>query len=83
MCAFKNDTLLNDANYNVVTIVMKNESVGVDDGFQWISDTHDDVVENFLSVREDVLSKRGFPSFGEDVDSQIAAYIDGLGIFRL
>lgn len=46
---------------------------------QFISDTHDGLVERWLQLRDDILNKRGFPSFGEDLDRQIAVYIDGIG----
>jgi len=62
---------------------MQRNSTDVAGGIQWISDMHDDIVEHFLKLRDDVHAKRGFPSFGEDLDRQIAAYVDGLGAFSL
>ncbi|KAF8176079.1 terpenoid synthase [Pholiota molesta] len=81
MCSYKKEIIVDDADYNAVTVVMKNNNTDVAGGIQWISDTHDDIVEHFLKVRDDVLNKRGFPSFGEELDRQVAEYVEGLGIW--
>jgi hypothetical protein len=83
MCSYKKEIIVDDADYNAVTVVMKNNNTDVAGGIQWISDTHDDIVEHFLKVRDDVLNKRGFPSFGEELDRQVAEYVEGLGEFIL
>lgn len=81
MCSYKKEVLANDADYNAVTVVMKNNKTDVAGAIQWISDRHDEVVDSFLKVRDDVLNKRnGIPSWGEDIDRQVALYIDGLGL---
>ncbi|KAK7048258.1 isoprenoid synthase domain-containing protein [Favolaschia claudopus] len=79
MCSYKKEVLANDADYNAVTVVMVNEHTDIAGGIQWISDYHDEIVEHFLRVREDVINKNGFPSWGTDIDDQVAKYIDGLG----
>lgn len=76
MCSYKKEVLCNDADYNSVTVIMHRNNTDVAGGIQWISDTHDDIVEHFLKLRDDVHAKRGFPSFGEDLDRQIAVYVD-------
>ena len=81
MCSYKKEILVDDADYNAVTVVMQQNKTDVAGGIQWISDTHDDVVDHFLKPRDEVLSKQGFPSFGEDLDRQIEAYVHGLGMF--
>jgi hypothetical protein len=83
MCSYKKEVLCNDADYNAVTVVMQRNNTDVAGGIQWISDTHDDIAEHFLKLRDDVYAKRGFPSFGEDLDRQIAAYVECLGAFSL
>lgn len=76
------EILHDDADYNAVTVVMTNNKTDLPGAIQWISDRHDDVVDNFMRVRDDVLNKKnGFPSYGEDLDRQIALYVDGLGLF--
>ncbi|KAK7012921.1 isoprenoid synthase domain-containing protein [Favolaschia claudopus] len=79
MCSYKKEVLANDADYNAVTVVMVNEHTDIAGGIQWISDYHDEIIEHFLRVREDVIKKNGFPSWGTDIDDQVAKYIDGLG----
>ncbi|KAK7012924.1 isoprenoid synthase domain-containing protein [Favolaschia claudopus] len=79
MCSYKKEVLANDAAYNAVTVVMVNEHTDIAGGIQWISDYHDEIVERFLRVREDVINQNGFPSWGTDIDDQVAKYIDGLG----
>lgn len=80
MCSYKKEVLNNDADYNAVTIIMVNDRTDVAGGIKWISDRHDEIVEHFLQVRDDVLNYRnGVPSWGEDIDAQVAKYIDGLG----
>jgi hypothetical protein len=79
MCSYKKEVLADDAEYNAVTIVMKNNGTDVASGIQWISDYHDEIVDHFLRLRDDVLTHNGVPSWGEDLDRQVARYIDGLG----
>ena len=41
---------------------------------------HDELVRSFLETRDDVLQHmNGVPSWGEGIDTQVAAYVDGLG----
>ncbi|KAJ7753354.1 terpenoid synthase [Mycena maculata] len=80
MCSYKKEVLGNDADYNAVTVIMVNEKTDVAGGIQWISDRHDDIVDNFLTIRDDVLEhKNGVPSWGKDIDDQVVKYIEGLG----
>jgi Delta6-protoilludene synthase len=82
MCSYKKEALTNDADYNAVTVVMYNEKTDVAGGIQWISDIHDEIVDNFLRLREDVIHKtNGFPSWGEEIDRQVELYVDGLGMW--
>ena len=83
MCSYKKEVLCDDADYNAVTVVMQRNNTDVAGGIQWISNTHDDIVEHLFKLRDDVHAKRGFPSLGEDLDRQIATYVDGLGTFLL
>ena len=82
MCSYRKEVLANDSDYNAVTVVMVNNKTDLAGALQWISDRHDDIVDSFLKVRDDVLNrKNGFPSWGSKIDLQIAAYVDGLGLF--
>lgn len=80
MCSYKKEVLCNDADYNAITVVMANEKTDLAGALQWISNIHDEIVDRFLSTRQDVLNKRnGVPSWGKEIDDQVAAYVDGLG----
>ncbi|KAF7979340.1 hypothetical protein HWV62_42763 [Athelia sp. TMB] len=80
MCSYKKEVLCNDADYNAITVVMANEKTDLAGALQWISNIHDEIVDRFLSTRQDVLNKRnGVPSWGKEIDEQVAAYVDGLG----
>ncbi|KAJ6465141.1 terpenoid synthase [Mycena vulgaris] len=80
MCSYKKEVLRNDADYNAVTVIMVNDNTDVAGGIQWISDLHDELVEHFLAVRDDVLHhSNGVPSWGKTIDAQIERCIDGLG----
>ncbi|KAF7984104.1 hypothetical protein HWV62_16714 [Athelia sp. TMB] len=80
MYSYKKELLSGDADYNMVTVVMVNEKTDLAGAIQWISNAHDELVDRFLKTREDVLNhQNGVPSWGKDIDHQVAAYIDGLG----
>ncbi|KAF9030695.1 terpenoid synthase [Hymenopellis radicata] len=79
MSSYKKEVLADDSDYNAVTVVMHNEKTDLAGALQWLSDRHDEIVEHFLRVRDDILNKRNFPTYGEDIDRQIALYINGLG----
>ncbi|KAH8824292.1 isoprenoid synthase domain-containing protein [Flagelloscypha sp. PMI_526] len=81
MCSYKKEFLSDDADYNYITVVKKHYNVDIQGAYDILFTTHDEAVENFLSVAEKVRNKDGFPSFGEIVDQQILDYIDGLAIW--
>ena len=82
MYSYKKEFLDGDAAYNIVTVVMVNNETDFAGAMRWISDHHDEVVASFLKTREDVLNHSdGIPSWGQDIDKQVALYIDGLGLY--
>lgn len=83
MCSYKKEVLTDSADYNAVTIVMHSNKTDVAGGIQWVSDCHDELVEHFLQLRDEVYNKVNFPSFGDAIDRQIEAYVDGLGQFPI
>ncbi|KAF7361114.1 Terpene cyclase [Mycena sanguinolenta] len=72
MCSYKKEVLANEATYNSVTVVMVNEHTDVSGGMRWISNYYDKLVERFLATRSNMLNKRGFPSWGKEIDEKIA-----------
>ncbi|KAH9478062.1 Delta(6)-protoilludene synthase [Psilocybe cubensis] len=79
LASYKKEYLADDADYNLVTVVMHNNNVGIDDAVKWICDIHDETGNNFLKLRDEVKAKLNFPDYGEDINRQIECYIDGLG----
>ena len=81
MSSYKKEFLEDDADYNAITVVQKHLGMDLESAFQWLLDHHDKNVDDFLRVREKVLKKDGFPSFGPRIDREVADYIDGLGFW--
>ena len=80
MASYRKEFLESDADYNIVTVVMHNKSTDLAGALKWISDYHDELAGRFLATMNDVLHhKNGVPSWGSDLDVQIAAFIDNLG----
>ncbi|KAJ7811924.1 terpenoid synthase [Mycena olivaceomarginata] len=70
MVSYKKEVLTNSADYNIT----------LRGAIKWISHRNDELVGRFLETKEDILNHRnGVPSWGEDIDIQVAKYIDGLG----
>ncbi|KAI0062482.1 terpenoid synthase [Artomyces pyxidatus] len=59
-------------NHNVVTAVMHEMRIPMDQAVAWIARYHDEVLTQFLDIREKL------PSFGEELDRHMALYVDGL-----
>jgi hypothetical protein len=84
MCSYKKEVLADDYDYNAVTVVMHNKGTDLDGALQWISDRHDEIVDNFLATSKDVFDHRnGVPSWGPEIDRQVEAYVSGLGEFPM
>lgn len=83
MVSYKKEVLTNSADYNIVTIITSNCQTDIAGAIKWISHRNDELVGRFLETKEDILNHRnGVPSWGEDIDIQVAKYIDGLGKLR-
>lgn len=80
MCSYKK-VLADSADYNTVTIVMRHDKTDIAGGIQWLSDRHNELVDHFLQLRNEVHDKINFPSFGDKLDRQIEVYVDGVGMF--
>uniref|UniRef100_A0A8H7Y3N7 Terpene synthase n=1 Tax=Psilocybe cubensis TaxID=181762 RepID=A0A8H7Y3N7_PSICU len=79
IASYKKEFLADDADYNAVTVVMHHHNVNVQDAVNWICDIHQEIANNFLKLRDEVKMKVNFPDFGEEINHQIEAYVDGLG----
>ncbi|KAG5338164.1 hypothetical protein C0989_008111 [Termitomyces sp. Mn162] len=58
--------------HNVVTVVMHQENIGLNEAMKWVGDYCSKLVHNFL---EDLCH---VPSFGKEFDDQVKHYLDGL-----
>lgn len=63
-------------DYNAITVVMYHEGKDLAGAVQWISDKHEEILAEFMQLRNDVIEKDGFPSWGSDLDDQIVKYTD-------
>ncbi|KAJ6597689.1 terpenoid synthase [Mycena vulgaris] len=80
MCSYRKEVMVDEADDNIVTVLMAQNQTDIAGAMKWISDRHDELVEHFLGIRDDVLGHRnGILSWGPKIDSQIERYIDGLG----
>jgi hypothetical protein len=80
MYSYKKEVLNNEADYNIVTLVMVNNNTNLAGAMQWISERYNIIVSQFLATRQNVLNHQNeVPSWGPEIDRQVAAYIDGLG----
>ncbi|KAJ6569121.1 isoprenoid synthase domain-containing protein [Mycena capillaripes] len=80
MCSYKKEAMANEADNNIVTVLMTRNQTDIAGAMQWISDRHDELVEHFFAIRDDILGHRnGIPAWGPNIDTQIEKYIDVLG----
>lgn len=42
---------------------------------RWVSERHEATLQKFLQTREKVINHDGYPSYGADLDAQIAQYM--------
>lgn len=60
---------------------MANNQRSLDGALCWLSDRHDQLLAKFMETKDNILQhKNGVPSWGEDIDYQVATYIDGIGL---
>lgn len=62
-----------DDAHNLVTVVMRQHNKDVRGAMEWIAELHEKLVKQFL----DTLKM--LPSWGPQIDDQVARYVDGLG----
>ncbi|KAE9390857.1 terpenoid synthase [Gymnopus androsaceus JB14] len=73
LCSYNVEQARGDDGHNLVTIVMKQYNLDPQGAMDWISDLHDDIVDEFLETW------RLLPTFGGPIDREIRTYVDGLG----
>ncbi|KAJ7474144.1 hypothetical protein FB451DRAFT_1398142 [Mycena latifolia] len=62
-----------DDGHNLVRIVMHQYNMNHQQAMNWISDLHDEIVDEFLALWESI------PTFGGPLDREVRTYADGLG----
>ncbi|KAK0622812.1 terpenoid synthase [Immersiella caudata] len=65
-----------DADHNLVTVVMKEKGLSLQETYDWIGRYHDDVADEFLRLYKDLPP---FPDESEQVNREIWEYVYGLG----
>ncbi|KAJ7650918.1 terpenoid synthase [Roridomyces roridus] len=73
LCSYNVEQAKGDDGHNLVTIVMNQYRMDVQDAMNWIGDLHDKIVDEFM------VTWRSFPTFGGPVDREIRTYLDCLG----
>jgi hypothetical protein len=73
ICSYNVEQARGDDSHNLVTIVMKQLNLDVQDALDWIGVLHDKLAERFLS------DYRRIPSWGGPLDLEVMTYADGLG----
>ncbi|KAJ7798178.1 terpenoid synthase [Mycena leptocephala] len=73
LCSYNVEQAKGDDLHNLVTVVMNQYQMGVQEAMNWISDLHDKLANDFLETWNDV------PTFGGPVDREVRIYLDGLG----
>ncbi|KAI0121702.1 terpenoid synthase [Xylariales sp. AK1849] len=74
LCSYRKERLTGDCDYNIITVVMEHMGLDLTGAVQWASDRHDCTLAKFMETRDNVITKTGFPSWGPELDSQIAEY---------
>ncbi|KAL4252933.1 Terpene synthase [Abortiporus biennis] len=64
-----------DDGHNIITIVMSEHHVDLVGAINWVEEYANDTKERFTTMRKNI------PSFGRDVDAQLAIYLDGVANF--
>jgi Delta6-protoilludene synthase len=72
--SYRKERLANDCDYNAITCVMYHLGLDLHGAVRWVSERHEATLQKFLQTREKVISHDGYPSYGADLDTQIAQY---------
>lgn len=81
MYSYKKELQQDDADYNIITVIREHLGVGIDGGLDWLLNRHDEAVQDFITVADNVRNQHGFPSLGERMNKQVSDYIDGLALW--
>ncbi|KAF7309111.1 Terpene cyclase [Mycena kentingensis (nom. inval.)] len=73
LCSYNVEQARGDDGHNLVTIVMHQYHLDVQQAMDWIGDLHDDIAADFLQTWHQI------PSFGAAVDRDLRTYVHGLG----
>ncbi|KXX76221.1 Delta(6)-protoilludene synthase [Madurella mycetomatis] len=65
-----------DEGHNLVTVVMNELGLSLQEAYDWIGRYHDGVAAEFLSLYKDLPN---FPEESEEVNREVREYLDGLG----
>jgi hypothetical protein len=72
ICSYNVEQARGDDGHNIVTIAMHELDMDIHGVMEWIALYHEDLVARFLAAQADA------PTWGDNIDTQLATYIDGL-----
>ncbi|KAJ7651000.1 terpenoid synthase [Roridomyces roridus] len=72
LCSYNVEQARGDDNHNLVTVVMNQYRMDVQDAMDWIGELHGKMVDEFMEIWRTV------PTFGGPVDREIRTYVDGM-----
>ncbi|EMD32850.1 hypothetical protein CERSUDRAFT_161387 [Gelatoporia subvermispora B] len=73
ICSYNVEQARGDDGHNILTIAQHELKADLNGALKWVKEYHDELVTKFLENVDKV------PSFGPELDPQVARYVDGLG----
>ncbi|EJC98835.1 terpenoid synthase [Fomitiporia mediterranea MF3/22] len=73
LASYNKEQATGDDSYNIVTVVMRELNLGLDEAIAWVANYHAEVQKRFLNGVQRV------PSWGPEIDTHVQRYLNGLG----
>ncbi|KAJ7721503.1 terpenoid synthase [Mycena metata] len=74
LCSFRVEFCRDDADHNVLTVVMRQFGIDLTSAVLWVKNYHSDLVQKFFTVVDEL------PHWGKtEIDDHVANYVQGLG----
>ncbi|KAJ7071622.1 terpenoid synthase [Mycena amicta] len=75
LCSYNIEQARGDDGHNLVTVVMHQYNLDVQQAMNWIGDLHDQIASDFLQAFQELPTFGGPPA----LDRELRTYVDGLG----
>lgn len=76
MYSYNKEQATGEADHNLITVVMRQLGVSLEEAYAWVAAYHDDVMEEFLDLYETLP---WFPDEPESTNQELREYVYGLG----